>query len=386
MRILTQSRQGAKTQGFLRVVSKKMFLNFFNFATLRLCDFALKLSLAFVFVGFLSLTAFAASLADYKERIESARYSADELFQNLDNADADLEREIIAEIEKGIPATEKIEWKGGDVETDNQWLGARLREFSAEPNRSNRGAILTGISERLLAVSETVGDLDAAIASTQTKDQDKQKLAEILRREEYQKRQVKEESLFQKWWREFLEWLAKIFPNPEITPGVESGAGSIRFGLQIFIYALFIGLAGFLIYRFAPFFKRRFGRKSKKAKHDRVILGERIGRDESAADLFSEAERMARDGNLRGAIRKGYIALLCDLSDRKIVRLARHKTNRDYLRDVRKDNDLFENMSGLTRNFESNWYGLRAAEQADWEDFRSLYKQTLGFAGSSRER
>ena len=178
----------------------------------------------------------------------------------------------------------------------------------------------------------------------------------------------------------------KIFPNPEITPGVESGAGSIRFGLQIFIYALFIGLAGFLIYRFAPFFKRRFGRKSKKAKHDRVILGERIGRDESAADLFSEAERMARDGNLRGAIRKGYIALLCDLSDRKIVRLARHKTNRDYLRDVRKDNDLFENMSGLTRNFESNWYGLRAAEQADWEDFRSLYKQTLGFAGSSRER
>ena len=363
-----------------------MFLNFFNFATLRLCDFALKLSLAFVFVGFLSLTAFAASLADYKERIESARYSADELFQNLDNADADLEREIIAEIEKGIPATEKIEWKGGDVETDNQWLGARLREFSAEPNRSNRGAILTGISERLLAVSETVGDLDAAIASTQTKDQDKQKLAEILRREEYQKPQVKEESLFQKWWREFLEWLAKIFPNPEITPGVESGAGSIRFGLQIFIYALFIGLAGFLIYRFAPFFKRRFGRKSKKAKHDRVILGERIGRDESAADLFSEAERMARDGNLRGAIRKGYIALLCDLSDRKIVRLARHKTNRDYLRDVRKDNDLFENMSGLTRNFESNWYGLRAAEQADWEDFRSLYKQTLGFAGSSRER
>ena len=187
-----------------------MFLNFFNFATLRLCDFALKLSLAFVFVGFLSLTAFAASLADYKERIESARYSADELFQNLDNADADLEREIIAEIEKGIPATEKIEWKGGDVETDNQWLGARLREFSAEPNRSNRGAILTGISERLLAVSETVGDLDAAIASTQTKDQDKQKLAEILRREEYQKPQVKEESLFQKWWREFLEWLAKF--------------------------------------------------------------------------------------------------------------------------------------------------------------------------------
>ena len=121
----------------------------------------------------------------------------------------------------------------------------------------------------------------------------------------------------------------------------------------------------------------RFGGKIKKTKQDRVILGERIGADESAFDLFSEAERLAREGNLRAAIRKGYIALLCDLSDRKIVRLARHKTNRDYLRDVRKDNSLFENMTGLTRNFETNWYGLRSTEPSDWEDFRARYLQTI---------
>jgi hypothetical protein len=57
------------------------------------------------------------------------------------------------------------------------------------------------------------------------------------------------------------------------------------------------------------------------SKQERVILGERISAEETAQILFAEAEHLARQGNLRGAIRKGYIALLCDLSDRKNHRL-----------------------------------------------------------------
>src|SRR5204863_1993073 len=127
----------------------------------------------------------------------------------------------------------------------------------------------------------------------------------------------------------------------------------------------------------------RFGSKRKEKKRDRVILGERIADDESAEDLFGEAERLAREGQLRDAIRKGYIALLCELSDRKIIGLARHKTNRDYLRDVRKRRELFENMVGLTGNFERNWYGLRPSAPADWEDFRDRYRQTISSVRSS---
>jgi hypothetical protein len=108
-----------------------------------------------------------------------------------------------------------------------------------------------------------------------------------------------------------------------------------------------------------------------------VILGERIEADEDASGLFSEAERLARQGDLRAAIRKGYVALLCELSDQKVIRLAHHKTNRDYLRDLRKNETLFENVNGLTHNFERNWYGLRTADESDWEDFRSHYLQTI---------
>lgn len=329
----------------------------------------------------------AATPEDYKKRVESARFTTERLISRLDAPEPDLERELVAEILRELPANETIEWPGGSVVTENGWLAARLKVFSDESDRSTRGAILLEISERLLAILVSTGELQNAAGLDRSKDEDKQKLAEILRREEYQTPKVKEESLFAKWWREFLDWLLRVAPLPESTPAVPSGFGSLQFWLQILVYALVIGLTGLLIYKFAPFLFGKFRAKTKKKKEDRVILGERIGAEESATDLFSEAEQLARDGNLRAAIRKGYIALLCDLSDRKIVRLARHKTNRDYLRDVRMENSLFENMAGLTRNFESNWYGIRITEQADWEDFRILYRQTIVSAiGQNRER
>jgi len=87
---------------------------------------------------------------------------------------------------------------------------------------------------------------------------------------------------------------------------------------------------------------------------------------------------LARVGDLRGAIRKGYVALLCELNDRKVIGLARHKTNRDYLRDMRKRSDILPNVQDLTSNFERSWYGLREAEASDWEDFRMRYRETVG--------
>ena len=331
----------------------------------------MKLSLVIFLILLSAGVTSAASFADYQKRVDAARRVVDL------KGEVRSQQELAAEVVRLVPAHERIEWPGGSVETDNTWLADSLETFRVETDPAARSAVLESISERLGAISETTKELEASTAADRSKDQDKQKLAEILRRQEYQKPEAKEESLFQKWMREFWDWLARVFPRPSVLPNAPSGLGSLQFGLQILIYALVIGLVGFLIYKFAPFLMRRYGGKTKKDKQDRVILGERIGADESALDLFSEAEMLAREGNLRAAIRKGYIALLCDLSDRKIVRLARHKTNRDYLRDVRKDNKLFENMTGLTRNFETNWYGLRTTEPADWEDFRTRYMKTM---------
>jgi hypothetical protein len=143
------------------------------------------------------------------------------------------------------------------------------------------------------------------------------------------------------------------------------------------LYVLVLGVIAFLIRRFLPLFVKSFQSRQKKEKQDRVILGERLAENENAQNLFNEAENLARAGNLRGAIRKGYIALLCELSDRKIIGLSRHKTNRDYLRDVSKQHELYQNMSGLTLNFERHWYGFEDASEKDWEEFRNGYKSAV---------
>lgn len=319
----------------------------------------------------------AATPSNYKLRIDGVRPHVDELAGNLDSGDPDYERRTIESILKAIPQTEKIEWQGGSIETENQWLKTSLDEFAAETDIEKREVLLTAISERLAAISDSVGELDKAIKAESTKDADKQKLAEILSRQEYQKPEAKEESLFQKWWREFWEWLQKQFPQPNISPSEGLNLAPLKLVLQVVVFAALIGLIGFLLWRFVPYLSHRFGDRIKKEKRDRVILGETIGDDESATELFDEAELLARQGDLRGAIRKGYIAVLCELGDRKIVRLARHKTNRDYLRDVRKRERIYDGMYGLTNNFERNWYGHRDAEQSDWEDFRARYHATV---------
>lgn len=287
----------------------------------------------------------------------------------------------IATIEKSIPARESIDLPTGSVETDNTWLAARLADVKAETDPELQAAILDEISERLVGISDTVSDLQTATEAGPAKDEAKQKLAEILRREEYQKAQAEEKSLFQKWYDAFLEWLESIFPKPDIAPGtVADTAGTFNVVVQVIIYALVAALIGFLMYRFGGGMLERIGWRVREEKEDRVIFGERVSGTQSAADLFSEAEMLAREGNLRGAIRKGYVALLCEMERRKVFRIRDHKTNRDYLREVRKNDALFGHMSGLTLNFERNWYGLRTAEQADWEDFRVKYRDAVNSA------
>lgn len=342
----------------------------------------LRIILLAAFGGLFVIAANAATSTpfDYKQRLDKTKNLVDELREYLGDNDVESERQTVDVILQAIPQTEKIEWQGGSIETENHWLKTNLDEFIRETDIEKRDAILTSVSERLAAISASVDELDKAIKAESTKDRDKQKLAEILAREEYQKPAAKEESLFQKWWREFWEWVQSLFPKPNITPTTGPNLAPLKLVLQVLVFVVVIGLVGFLLWRFVPYFSNRFGSRTKKEKGDRIILGETIGEHESSSDLFDEAELLARQGDLRGAIRKGYIAVLCELGDRKIIRLALHKTNRDYLRDVRRRERIYDGMSGLTNNFERNWYGLRKAEPADWEDFRSRYHATVAEA------
>ncbi|MGI8639760.1 MAG: hypothetical protein ACR2MG_07375, partial [Pyrinomonadaceae bacterium] len=237
---------------------------------------------------FAPLSNFAATLAQYSENVRYARDLTIELLypdaEDMSPAEyLKFERENLAEIRKSLPKTEKVEWQGATIETDNLWLNDKLDKLEKEAEDSpKREAILTEIYERLDAIELKLKELEKPSATNRTKDEDKQKLAEILRREEYQKPAVKQESLFQKIFRKIKQWFSDFFPRPNLPETSGGGFQSFSFILQMLLYAVILGLIGFLIYRFAPFFANRFRQRVKKEKKDRVILGERLSADETA--------------------------------------------------------------------------------------------------------
>ncbi len=328
------------------------------------------------------VSAFAETLDRYRADVKESNALVSNLLypDEEDESVADygkLETESLKKIRARLPASEKVEWQGATIETDNRWLAEKLDKFEQTADDARRQDVLTEISERLEAIELKLDELEKPSAVNRSKDEDKQKLAEILRREEYQKPAEQPPSLAEKIQKQIAEWLAKIFPRPQITPAAGEGFQSFSLVLQILLYVAILAAVAFVIYRFAPFLLKRFQNRDKSGTKERVILGERLAANETAVNLFAEAENLARQGDLRGAIRKGYIALLCDLSDRRIIRLAEHKTNRDYLRDVRRLDELHRAMNGLTLNYERHWYGFDEAGKTDWESFRDGYQRAV---------
>ncbi|MFN6963562.1 MAG: DUF4129 domain-containing protein [Pyrinomonadaceae bacterium] len=325
----------------------------------------------------------AGTLDDYRSRVKRAVELSEGLHNMLagDSRGADVDRYVadtIRSIRAALPERETVAFDGGEVEVSNRWLRTSLDDLQRESSNSRRARIALEINERLAAIASQLAG-GPARADQPSKDSDKQKLAEILARDEYQKPEPKRESLIERWIRELLEWLARLFPQPQIGEQSAGGFGAISQVLQVVVYAAIIGLLGFAIFKLAPRLLRRLGGEGDgETDGERIILGERVGAERSARDLMNEADELARAGDVRGAIRKGYIAFLCELHDRKLVSLSREKTNRDLLRDVRRRRaPLFDKMKALTARFERHWYGLRPAGESEWESFRKDYHEAL---------
>lgn len=340
-------------------------------------NFKKNLLLTFCWVGIFLLFSqaiCAKTLEEYKQNVgrlkdDFAAMTIDEGFES--------ETEVLEKVPNLLPAEEKIEVGGASIDINNKWLSEEIKKYKAQTDVQEKLLIVTAIYERLAAIELKIVELENAISTKRSKDQEKQKLAEILKREEYQKPVEEGESLLQRFFKWIDDWLRKFAPVNEQQPQSSSDFGTVAYVLQILLYVLIIGVIGFLIYKFSPFFIRKYRERERGEKHDRIILGEKIAADETSANLFSEAEKLAREGNLRDAIRKGYIAFLFELSERRLIGLAKHKTNRDYLRAVRKKRELYKNMNGLTLNYERHWYGFENADETDWEEFRDNYKEAL---------
>ena len=211
-------------------------------------------------------------------------------------------------------------------------------------------------------------------AALTNKETANKKLSEILQRSEYA-RANKDASAFSRLLNEFLKWLRKLRPKTEAASNGPTHRFNKHHSNSRYPTGSCAARVCDQVVSTAPF--HRSGLKRKVKSGARVVLGERLEPDQSAVDLLAEAELLAKRGELRAAIRKAYIALLVELGERKLLTLAQHKTNRDYLSDVREIEPLHGKVKQLTESFERHWYGLVGATEADWLAFRTVYKESL---------
>src|SRR5205085_10483571 len=272
-----------------------------------------------------------------------------------------------------LPVTEQVEWAGGAAEVNNQWLQDELDAYEKLPPTPTaaRRAALTRIDARLHALYERLDEVERAANVARDKSAEKGRLHAILQRPEYNEGAASDSALARLWTR-FMKWLRSLMPEPKpMQPGTAMFLSRAARGL---IYALSIAVIVFILWRYGPRLLRRKLTRAREEKQARAVPVEKLEPDQTAADLLTEAERLARAGDLRGAMRKAYIAVLCELGDRKLLHLAPHKTNRDYLRHLRAQTQLFRSVQPLTNAYERHWYGLLPASDADWAEFHQRVK------------
>ena len=319
----------------------------------------------------------AISLSEYREQVKRAVTALDSLAQTDEEEStfdyAQRSAETVQGVRDVLPRSQTVDWDGTTFNVDNAWLHEELDKLS-KIQQAEHALAIERIKERLQSVSERLTETQTPGGSLDDKAAASRKLQEILQRPEYAQK-AKGQSFLSRLTDRIIKWLLELFPKPKpLSPG---SAGIFSRIAQIFVIVLALAVIAYVLKLFLPRMRRSRRRKKKEKKTARIVLGETLTPDQSANDLLTEAEALARRGDLRAAIRKAYIALLVELGDRKILSLAQHKTNRDYLRAVRDNQPLYGNVKQLTDSFERHWYGFAGATETDWNAFRSGYRKAL---------
>lgn len=199
-------------------------------------------------------------------------------------------------------------------------------------------------------------------------------LRELRGQRDFQYNDVREEPAQAGLWARLLRWFFRGLSRLFDTKG-----GRVAWDV---IFYLLIG--GGLVYAVLKFLQvdltRAFGRAPRA-----LPLPYEAGQENIHALDFGQAIAQAEaTGNLRLAVRLGYLQLLKQLTDRDLIAWQPDKTNQAYLRELETSRPTARAPFGeLTRQFEYIWYGelpLPAALYAPVRESQRQFGQQLSGA------
>jgi hypothetical protein len=319
----------------------------------------------------------ATSLDDYAARVSQAAERAAELARSTGGDEAS-ERSALGNVTGLLPATEDITHGGEVVHVDNSWLHQAVSGLNWGDDEARR-AQLRDIAEWLGALGRRLREAAGGAVTQGAPSAAEERLRQILSREEFQA-EAQQDSFLRAWLRKIQEAIDRllVWLFTRNGPGGAPSAGTVRL-LRYLILGVAVAAALVCV---AMLLRRwRWGglrRRRKQEAEAREVLGEQLEAGATADDLLREAAEMARKGDFRLAIRRAYIALLCELEQRGKLKLHRSKTNNDYLRELSRDAEKLPPVAQMTSRYERVWYGRGEATLEDYAKFIERYREVAG--------
>jgi Sec-independent protein translocase protein TatA len=309
---------------------------------------------------------------DYANRLVQAERAVNEAIES--NSPASELAPMTSEVKRLLPTGEEVEFNGAITRVDNAWLHEALDNVvkSAKGDARQRLWMLGEISASLARLRQSVKT--AQKAEDRAEQDQRARLDNILARAEYQPEE-KRESTVARWTRQITDFILRLLTKLFGRAPSRAGGAGVFLVLSALIFLLVIAALIFGAVKLARRFQSR--QKPLKEAETREALGEEIAEDATAADLFATASELARQGEYRKAIRRAYIALLCDFDHRGKLRLGRSKTNRDYLDAMRSEQRIYPAFSVMTFAFERAWYGQERATEEEFRNFVTLYQEAI---------
>jgi hypothetical protein len=308
----------------------------------------------------LSSPAYAATAAEYRERVLEARSAVEEALPGI--AEEPVAHALAAEVDTLLPTTEVVEVGGTGVTVDNSGLHTLVAQLQDASGGVARRDVAERILEHLVSQEAAVGVAGTAPPS------DPAALSRILEDEGLTEGSGAGSTLLarlQEIVNRIIEWLMNAGGRPAVI-------GSFRV-----VYYVLLVLSGFAVIWIATLIVRRL--RSSGPRGDSGAGGTSGVPAVAAAeglpdDALAFADAEAASGRFREAVRALFGGAARDLVERGVVSRARTRTTCELLGDVEAVRpSVMPPLRTLASAFEPAWYGHVDPGASGYADARAVY-------------
>ena len=185
-----------------------------------------------------------------------------------------------------------------------------------------------------------------------------------------------------KWRKDLARWLDELLgrkPSPRDGDDADGSTLAARTLLYLLLAVVVAAVALFLI-RLRRKRRREATVAAAAAAPEPDLLADHVHADDRAPeDWLAMGRDWAQKGDFRRALRALYLASLAFLSRRELLRLAVHKSNGDYVREVTRRAaslpDVIASFREAATTFDGAWYGRREVTREVLSEFETTVER-----------